>query len=101
MKEKSRLRRFFRRYGADYAFVAPYTILFTVFSIVPVVMSMGLSLTYFNVLETPVFNGISNYLRLFLDDKLFLTAVKNTLLIVGNSVEHRRSVFCCPICSPG
>lgn len=64
MKEKSRLRRFFRRYGADYAFVAPYTILFTVFSIVPVVMSMGLSLTYFNVLETPVFNGISNYLRL-------------------------------------
>ena len=42
---------------------------------------MGLSLTYFNVLETPVFNGISNYLRLFLDDKLFLTAVKNTLLI--------------------
>lgn len=81
MKEKSRLRRFFRRYGADYAFVAPYTILFTVFSIVPVVMSMGLSLTYFNVLETPVFNGISNYLRLFLDDKLFLTAVKNTLLI--------------------
>lgn len=98
MKEKSRLRRFFRRYGADYAFVAPYTILFTVFSIVPVVMSMGLSLTYFNVLETPVFNGISNYLRLFLDDKLFLTAVKTPCSF---RLSRDRSVFCCPICSPG
>lgn len=81
MKGKGGIRGFFRRYGADYAFVAPYTILFATFSIVPVVMSMGLSLTYFNVLEAPVFTGLSNYLRLFLDDKLFLTAVKNTLLI--------------------
>jgi len=29
----------------------------------------------------PIDIRISNYLRLFLDDKLFLTAVKNTLLI--------------------
>ena len=79
--KQGKLKTFFRHYGADYAFIAPYTILFLVFSILPVVMSMFLSLTYFNALEAPVFTGFSNYFRLLLDDKLFITSLKNTVLI--------------------
>jgi multiple sugar transport system permease protein len=34
-------------------FLAPYVILFVVFIIIPVLIAMGLSFTYFNTIETP------------------------------------------------
>jgi len=64
----------------SYAFVAPFMILFLVFTVVPVLLSIILSFTYFNMLEWPKWMGWSNYIRLFLGDKVFLIAVKNTLL---------------------
>jgi hypothetical protein len=33
------------------------------------------------VFEAPVFNGLQNYINLFLSDDVFLIAVKNTFLI--------------------
>ncbi len=69
------------RYWDDYAFVLPYMLIFTVFTVVPVLMSIGLSFTYFNVLEPPRFLGLQNYFTLLLDDSLFMTALKNTLLL--------------------
>lgn len=69
-----------KRHKVSYAFVAPYLILFTVFYLVPVVMSIGLSFTYFNVLEKPRFIGWQNYINLFFADEVFLTAVKNTFV---------------------
>lgn len=65
-----------------YLFLAPYAILFTIFFIVPVVMSIGLSFTYYNVFEPPKFIGLQNYINLILADDVFLIAVKNTFLIV-------------------
>ena len=64
-----------------YLFLAPYAILFTAFYILPVVTSIFYSFTYFNILEPPRFIGIDNYLRLFLQDDIFLTGVKNTFMI--------------------
>ncbi|MGI6710997.1 MAG: carbohydrate ABC transporter permease [Bacilli bacterium] len=64
-----------------YLMMFPYVLLFTVFTVLPVVMSFGLSFTYFNLLEAPRWVGFSNYLTLFLDDDIFITAVKNTLII--------------------
>lgn len=64
----------------SYVFVAPFLIFFTVFTVLPVLLSIVLSFTYFNMLETPTFIGWSNYIRLFLADDVFLIAVKNTLL---------------------
>lgn len=64
-----------------YLMMLPYVVFFTLFTIVPVVMSFALSFTYFNLLESPRFLGFSNYLTLFLDDDIFMTAVKNTLII--------------------
>lgn len=63
-----------------YFMVAPYYIVFFVFTVVPVFVSLLLSLTQFNMLEMPIFVGASNYIRLLLDDDIFLTACKNTLI---------------------
>ena len=43
-------------------------------------MSIALSFTDFNLLEMPHFLGLSNYIRLFLDDDIFILACQNTLI---------------------
>ncbi len=48
------------------------------FIILPVLASLGLSFTYYNVLEPPRFTGLSNYRTLFVEDDLFLKALANT-----------------------
>lgn len=67
----------------SYILLAPYMILFTLFTVLPVVISMILSFTYFNMLEFPRFVGWDNYTRLFLEDDIFLIALKNTLLFAA------------------
>ena len=64
----------------SYAFVAPFYVLFLVFTILPVVISVFLSFTYFNVLEPPKFIGWDNYVNLLLHDDIFITALKNTFV---------------------
>lgn len=64
----------------SYVFVAPFCIIFLLFYLVPVATSIGLSFTYYNILESPVFIGWQNYINLFFADDVFLTAVKNTFL---------------------
>lgn len=64
-----------------YAFLAPYAILFTMFYIVPVCTSIFFSFTYYNILESPRFIGLQNYLNLILQDDIFLQGVKNTFMI--------------------
>ncbi|NEU60466.1 sugar ABC transporter permease [Paenibacillus sp. ALJ109b] len=64
----------------SYVLLAPYMILFIMFTVIPVVISIILSFTYFNMLEFPGFIGWQNYTRLFLEDDVFLIAIKNTLL---------------------
>ena len=75
-----------RKNKMAYMMVAPFMILFFIFTIIPVVLSLLLSLTSFNMLEFPKFVFMDNYITLFLDDDLFMTALKNTLIfavIVG------------------
>ena len=64
-----------------YAFLAPYAILFTLFFIAPVIISVFFSFTYYNVLEAPRFIGLDNYINLILQDDIFLIGIKNTLMI--------------------
>jgi len=59
----------------------PYMIFFCAFTVVPVLVSIFFSFTQFNVLQPPVFIGLNNYIRLFLDDPVFLKSVKNTLIL--------------------
>ena len=75
-----------RQNWVAYLMVAPYMILFTLFTVVPVVLSIVISFTDFNMLEFPNFVGVKNYVTLFFDDDIFLIAIKNTFIfacIVG------------------
>ncbi len=70
-----------RKYRQLYWMLLPYMLFFCAFTIVPVFVSIFFSFTQFNVLQPPVFIGLNNYARLFLDDPIFLKAVKNTLIL--------------------
>ena len=75
-----------KRNKVAYLMIAPYMIIFSLFTLIPVALSMLLSFTDFNMLEMPSRFNLDNYIRLFLDDDIFITALKNTFIfavIVG------------------
>ena len=74
-----RFKRFIRKNWVGYAFMAPFVILFTIFIVAPVITAIGLSFTDYNMMQTPHFVGVNNYKLLFLDDKVFITAIANTV----------------------
>jgi multiple sugar transport system permease protein len=60
--------------------MVPFIVLFLIFVVAPVVTAVYLSFSYYNMLEAPRWIGLSNYRLLFLEDDVFLTAIKNTIL---------------------
>jgi len=66
-----------------YIFLAPYLIVFALFYVAPLVISVFYSFTYFNVLEPPKFIGLRNYLNLLLADDVFLISLKNTFIMAA------------------
>ncbi len=64
----------------SYLMLLPWFSLFTIFTILPVLASIVLSFTNFDMLQIPQFTGVSNYIRLFLDDDIFIIALKNTII---------------------
>ena len=71
----------------SYLMLSPYILLFSVFILIPVIMAVMLSFTYFDVINEPSFTGLLNYITLFTQDEVFLKFVlPNTFLyalIVG------------------
>ena len=67
--------------------LAPYLLLFSLFIAIPVIIAIGLSFTYFDVINVPDFTGMSNYISLMTQDEIFLKyIIPNTFkyaLIVG------------------
>lgn len=63
-----------------YFMMAPFLIIFFVFTVLPVAISIGLSFTYFNMLQAPSWVGLLNYETLFVEDSIFLITVRNTLV---------------------
>lgn len=80
---------------ACYAMLFPFALLFITFVVVPVISAFGLSLTDYNMLETPGWVGLDNYIRVFLEDDDFITAVRNTLVFAV--VTGPLSYFACLI----
>ena len=69
-----------RRNRASYLLMAPYFVLFFFFTVLPVLMRVYLSFNYFNMLEAPRWTGWSNYIKLLLEDDIFIISLRNTLL---------------------
>ncbi len=71
---------------ASYIFLLPASIIFSVFMIFPVLFSIYLSFTRWNLLEPQkTFVGLANYLAL-LADAGFIRALLNTLYYAGGSI---------------
>ena len=65
---------------ASYLMLAPFFICFVIFLVVPIISSIALSFTNYDMINTPSFEGLGNYLRMFLDDDVLPEVFKNTHL---------------------
>lgn len=63
---------------ANYFLILPFMVFFLLFTILPVLSSIVLSFTRYDILNAPEYVGWDNYLRMFLEDEVFLIALRNT-----------------------
>ena len=80
--KKKRKKSIFHTEGFKSAvLLAPYGLVFSMFILIPVAIAIGLSFTYFDVINKPSFTGLLNYITLFTQDETFLKFVlPNTFL---------------------
>ncbi len=63
-----------------FVMIAPFLIFFVTFTVIPIISSMVLSFTSYDMISAPDFVGIDNYRRMIVDDDVFGVTVKNTLI---------------------
>lgn len=85
MDSKSGIMKHKKKINSEFVFsftyLAPFLLIFATFTILPVIISIFFSFTYYNVLEAPQWVFLQNYLKLFLNDDIFLISLKNTMII--------------------
>lgn len=80
MKPKKRQRRGLLDGPAYYLMLLPFIGLFLLFTVIPVGSSMVLSFTDYDMISTPSFIGLKNYLYMVTEDGIILTVLKNTMI---------------------
>ncbi len=68
------------RSRTSYLMIAPFAAMFLLFTVIPVIAAVGISFTSFDMVKAPVFVGLENYMRMLLDDEVFIIALKNTMI---------------------
>jgi multiple sugar transport system permease protein len=69
-----------------YLFMSPFMLLFLLFTVVPIISSIVLSFFDYDMVSTPIWIGLDNYIRMFTSDELFFTVLGNSLkfgILVG------------------
>ncbi|MDY4610908.1 MAG: sugar ABC transporter permease [Sphaerochaetaceae bacterium] len=74
---------------AGYVFILPFVVGFIAFVSFPMLMSLVFSFTRYNILTSPSFIGIRNYLDMFFHDQLFWKTFGVTMYYVVFSVPLR------------
>ncbi len=77
--KKKKNKQFMSGY-AYYLMLVPFMLFFVLFTVIPIGSSMVLSFTDYDMVSTPKFAGIKNYLYMFTEDSTIFTVLKNTLL---------------------
>ena len=77
-KYKLTLSRKYNIYG--YSFMLPFFLLFFTFTIVPVFTALFQSFTQYDMINEAKFVGLNNYKLLLMDDDIFITSLKNTMI---------------------
>ena len=78
--KKIKRRALLREQLPSYIMLSPFFIFFIVFLVLPILSSIVFSFTDFDMINTPSFAGLGNYMRMFLDDDVFPVVFKNTML---------------------
>ncbi|MDR1264385.1 MAG: sugar ABC transporter permease [Propionibacteriaceae bacterium] len=78
-----------RELRAGYGFLVPWLIGFFGLTLGPMVMSLYLSFTKYNIFTPPRWVGLDNYIRMFTADPVFVKSVKVTLgyVVVGTPLK--------------
>ena len=74
---------------SGYVFVGPFIIGFLAFMMVPMLLSFAFSFTRYNILQSPTFIGLENYITMFTDDPKFWKVFGVTMYYVVFSVPLR------------
>lgn len=74
---------------AGYVFISPWLIGFFAFTIVPILISLYLSFTQYDMLSPATWVGLDNYREIFFHDRLFRQALKVTFTYALLSVPLR------------
>src|SRR3989338_10731770 len=88
MKSDSLLQEFCKQ-KYSFLFIAPGLVLFTIFVLIPVVASLFLSFTEYNVIQPPRWIGFGNYAKMFSSfssDPRFWKAIRNTVVYVAGTL---------------
>lgn len=78
-----------RRNLVAYAFISPWLIGFIFIIIGPMLYSLYLSFTSYDLLSAPRWVGLDNYIRIFTNDPRFITSLKVTIIFVIIAVPLR------------
>lgn len=78
---KNKIIKTFKKRWQLYALLLPFLILFFLMTVLPVISSIFLSFTDFDMVSLPSFSGLKNYIRMFLEDDIFPKVLKNTILL--------------------
>ena len=88
MKSYYSARRQLREDIAGYLFISPWLMGFLLFAIIPIIMSMYYSMTNYDILGSPVFNGYKNFQRMWTDPR-FWKSIRVTFAYAFISVPAR------------
>ena len=83
------MHKFIRRNIAGYAFLLPWLIGFLLLAIGPILASLYLSFTKYNVINPPRWIGLDNYVFMFTMDDRFKKALSVTFTFVAISVPAK------------
>ena len=86
------MRRAWKRNGAGYMFLLPWLVGFFFLTLGPTLASLWLSFTNFDLLTTPAWIGLENYVYMFTIDQRFRTALSVTFTYVLWSVPFKLAV---------
>lgn len=64
-----------------YIMIAPFALIFTILTILPILASLFFGFTSFDSISMPQWVGLENYFRMFSSDDVFPVVLKNTILM--------------------
>lgn len=85
----SKRSRILKENLTGYAFISPFIIGFLAFTFIPILASLYLSFTNYNLFASPTWIGMDNYIKMFTADPRYWQSLKVTLIYVLAGVPLR------------